>query len=384
VEQRRKHIEGFGSIFRKSFKRKRADGSEYVYENPIWHVAYYHRGEELRESSHSEEEKEAIKLLKRRAQDLGRGVVGTRLTFEQLTEHLKNDYRINDKRSLDSVELSIRHLWDVFAGDRAVHITTDRIRAYIALRQSEGAANGSINRELSALKRAFSLAQQAGKIFHRPYIPMLEENNARQGFLEHADFLNLRDELPDYLRDPVSFLYLSGWRVSEMRTLEWRDVGQDAIRLRAENSKNKKQRVLPLRGELAEIIERARQNRRLDCQFVFHIDGQAIGDFRKAWHTACVAAGLGKFEKIGEEKDQKKVYVGLLIHDLRRSAVRNMVKAGIPEKIAMGLSGHKTRAIFDRYHIVSEDDLAQASERLFGHLQSVAQSAKVARLRKAD
>ena len=116
-----------------------------------------------------------------------------------------------------------------------------------------------------------------------------------------------------------------------MRTIEWRDVGQDSIRLRAENSKNKKQRVLPLRGELAEIIERARQNRRLDCQFVFHVDGQPIGDFRKAWHNACIAAGPGKFEKIGEEEDAKKVYVGLFIHDLRRSAVRNMVRAGIPE-----------------------------------------------------
>jgi len=387
MAEKRKYIEGFGSIFRKSFKRKRNDGTEYDYISPAWEIAYYHNGQELRESSHSTEEKAAIKLLKKRVQDLGRGVVGTRedrVTFEQLTEDLKNDYRINAKRSLDSIELSVRHLFGFFAGDRAVHVTTDRIRAYVAKRQSEGAANGSINRELSALKRAFTLAQQAEKIFHRPHIPMLEENNARQGFLEHSGFLVLQESLPEYLKDPIGFLYLSGWRVSEMRTLEWRDVGQDAIRLRAENSKNKRQRVLPLRGELADIIERARQNRRLDCPFVFHVDGQPTGDFRKAWHNACVAAGLGTFEKIGEEKDAKKVYFGLLIHDLRRSAVRNMVRAGIPEKVAMGLSGHKTRAIFDRYHIVSEDDLAQASERLFGHLASEAQAAKVARLRKAN
>ena len=130
-----------------------------------------------------------------------------------------------------------------------------------------------------------------------------------------------------------------------MRTIEWRDVGQDSIRLRAENSKNKKQRVLPLRGELAEIIERARQNRRLDCQFVFHVDGQPIGDFRKAWHNACVAAGPGKFEKIGEEEDAKKVYVGLLIHDLRRSAVRNMVRAGIPEMHTRDNANHSLKSL---------------------------------------
>ena len=365
MEERReqKTIEGFGRIFKPRYTRKSASGSQQVYENPIWWIAYYHNGEELRESSHSSEEKEPIKLLKRRVQDLGRGIVGTReerVTFEKLVEDLRNDYKVNGKRSLDNVELSIRHLSEFFAGDKARHITTDRVRQYIVKRQGEGAANASINRELSALKRAFSLAIQAGSLFHRPYIPMLEENNARQGFLDHGGFLALRNELPDYLKDPVSFLYLSGWRSGEMKSLEWRDVGADAIRLRAENSKNKKPRVLPLRGELAEIVRRAKDTRKPECPFVFHDNGQPIGDFRKAWHNACVGAGLGYFEKIGEGRTAKKVYHGLLMHDLRRSAVRNMVSAGIREKVAMGLSGHKTRSVFDRYHIVTEDDLAES------------------------
>jgi len=389
MEERReqKTIEGFGRIFKPRYTRKSASGSQQVYENPIWWIAYYHNGEELRESSHSSEEKEAIKLLKRRVQDLGRGIVGTkeeRVTFEKLVEDLKNDYKVNGKRSLDNVELSIRHLSEFFAGDKSRHITTDRVRQYIAKRQGEGAANASINRELSALKRAFSLAIQAGSLFHRPYIPMLEENNARQGFLDHGGFLALRNELPDYLKDPVSFLYLSGWRSGEMKSLEWRDVGADAIRLRAENSKNKKPRVLPLRGELAEIGRRAKDTRKPECPFVFHDNGQPIGDFRKAWHNACVSAGLGYFEKIGEGRTAKKVYHGLLIHDLRRSAVRNMVSAGIREKVAMGLSGHKTRSVFDRYHIVTEDDLAEASDRLFGHLERQAEAAKVVPIRKAN
>src|SRR5438128_1497991 len=89
MEEKRKYIEGFGSIFRKAFKRKRADGTEYVYECPTLEIAYYHNGQELRESTHSAEEKDAIKLLKKRVQDLGRGVIGTReerVTFEHLTE----------------------------------------------------------------------------------------------------------------------------------------------------------------------------------------------------------------------------------------------------------------------------------------------------------
>jgi integrase len=176
---------------------------------------------------------------------------------------------------------------------------------------------------------------------------MLEENNARQGFLDHAGFLSLREVLPAYLKDPVTFLYHSGWRVSEMRALEWRDVDLSGkvVRLRPEISKNKDGRLLPLEGELVAVFARAKDLRRLDCPYVFHADGQKIGDFKKAWKTACKKAGIE----------------GTLVHDLRRTAVRNMVRAGVRERVAMALTGHKTRSIFDRYNIVSEADLHEAS-----------------------
>jgi integrase len=141
-----------------------------------------------------------------------------------------------------------------------------------------------------------------------------------------------------------------------MRSLEWRDVdlGGKIIRLRPEHSKNKEARPLPLTDELLELIERAKDNRRLDCSFVFYNKGKGVGDFRKAWHKA------RKETKLGE----------VLVHDLRRTAVRNLVRAGVPERVAMSLSGHKTRSVFDRYNIVSEADLAQATERLQAHLES--------------
>ncbi len=175
-----------------------------------------------------------------------------------------------------------------------------------------------------------------------------------------------------------------------MRALEWRDVdlAGKVIRLRPEISKNKDGRLVPIKGELLEIIERAKQKRRLDCPYVFHEDGQRIGSFRKAWKTACVAAGLGSFVeetqhkltadttgdatqqaqvKAGKKKPKK--YRGIIVHDLRRSAVRTMVRAGIPEQVAMSLSGHKTRSVFDRYNVVSEADLANPAERLQAHLE---------------
>lgn len=147
-----------------------------------------------------------------------------------------------------------------------------------------------------------------------------------------------------------------------MRSLEWRDVDLDgrAIRLRPENSKTNQGRVLILTHELLAIIERARDKRRLDCPFVFHNDGQPIGDFRKAWRNACKAAGLE----------------GLVVHDLRRSGVRNMIRAGTPERVAMARSGHKTRAMLDRYNIVSEEDLRQSAERTGAYVDDH-QTAKV-------
>jgi integrase len=82
--------------------------------------------------------------------------------------------------------------------------------------------------------------------------------------------------------------------------------------------------------------------------WIFHRKGKPIGDFRKAWATACKKAGVP----------------GRILHDFRRTAVRNLVRAGVPERVAMQMTGHKTRSVFDRYNIVSEEDLMEAAKRL--------------------
>jgi integrase len=336
----------------------------------VYWIAYYHRGKEYRESSESESESAAKKLLKKRIGEVAQGrLLGAnqdRLTFDDLAQALLADYQINGRRSLRSARLSISHLRKFFGFDRAVDITTDRIKAYAAGRQKAKAANASINRELAALKRMFSLAVEDGRLSHSPYIPTLEEDNARQGFVDHGAFVSLRTSLSEYLRDPITFLYLSGWRLGEMKALEWRDVdlAGKVVHLRPEISKNKDGRLLPLSGELLEIMDRAHAKRRPDCPFVFHREGGPIGDFRKAWSTACNAAGLRP----------------VLVHDLRRTAVRNMVRAGIADRVAMTLSGHKTRSIFDRYNIVSEADLAAATERLQAHLRAQPGRPKISRI----
>ena len=196
----------------------------------------------------------------------------------------------------------------------------------------------------------FSLGLQAEKVASRPYIPTLEENNARQGFFEPEDFVRLRKHLPDYLRPLVTFAYYTGWRSEEIRSLQWRQVDLKAgcVRLEPGTTKNKQGRIVYLTQEITELLGELWKERRLDCPWVFHRSGQMIKGFRKSWATAC----------------EKAKIPGMLFHDFRRTSVRNMIRAGVPERVAMQISGHKTRSVFDRYHIVSDADLKEAAGRM--------------------
>jgi integrase len=278
-----------------------------------------------------------------------------KLTFEQLVAGLKDDYRVNGRRSLNTVGYSISHLVSFFGFDRAVNITPDRVKAYQVYRLGENASNATVNREVAILGRMLNLAVSAGKLSRKPSFEMLYENNVRQGFLEHGEFLKLLGNLPDHLKPITEFLYLSGWRKGEAQKLEWRDIDVTGhvVRLRIENSKNKEARILPIIGRLLVLFQERQKSRRLDCPYIFHRSGRKIGDFKKAWKTACKDSGLS----------------GTLVHDLRRTAARNLSRAGVPESVAMEITGHKTRSMYRRYRIVDKKDLREAMEKLQIHVE---------------
>src|SRR5271166_5788842 len=182
------------------------------------------------------------------------------------------------------------------------------------------------------------LAKRDRKIQDVPYIEFQKEPPARKGFLEREKFEELVKLLPTHLRPLVTFLYYCGCRIGETLAIEWSQVNLDArlIRLEPEQTKTSEARVLPLPSVLVNLLTAIEQK----SGRVF--DGT---DLRKEWMTACASCGLGtKIEVEGRPYDPR--YTGLTLHDLRRSAVRNLINAGVRERVAMQITGHKTRSVF--------------------------------------
>jgi integrase len=364
-------------------EKPRLRGFGYLYKRgKVWWIRYSVRGKDFRESSGSERDNDAMRLLKRRWKEVGKGrFIGPsedRVMVDHLLDAVKVDYQNNERRSLGDLDGRLRHLRVAFGNMRAIDVTEDRIEQYKSRRLIEKTERGrkpvrpaTINRELAALRKAFSLAVRQKRIGAAPAITMLSENNARQGFLEPADFESIVENLSEHLRDFARFAYLTGWRKGELQTLTWADVNREAktILLRSEHSKNKEPRLLPLTGELTAIVERRWQARAIQnadgstglAEFLFHKAGRPIGDFRKAWTAACKEANTP----------------GILFHDLRRSAVRNMDRSGVGQAVAMKITGHKTLSVYQRYRIVSESDIRDALEKTQAAISSGTQTRKV-------
>lgn len=305
-----------------------------------------------------------MKLLNRRLGEIGAGRLAgpqvERTTLAELGRMLVDDYRVNGRKSMDRVERSIKHLDGFFGNCRALDITPDRVNAYIRFRLDgkPAAKPATIQKEIAALKRMFTLAHRAGKVPARPPFPSIEVRNTRSGFFEEEQLRAVLGRLPGSIRAMIEFAYLTGWRIGEVRNLTWRQVDFKAavVRLEPGTTKNDEGRIFPFGAspELATLLE---EQRRLTSaleretgqivSWVFHRSGRPIRSYHDTWRRACREAGCP----------------GRFVHDLRRTAVREMERAGVPRSVAMKLSGHKTESIYRRYAIVSEADLAEGVGR---------------------
>ena len=360
----------------------RGDGRIFKRGSKFW-ISYYApengQSAERRETG-GKTEAEARKLLRQRLREIAvhksglrpfQGPRQERITADELLQSFERDCEIRGLKGLPQVRSHLKHIRTFFAMDRALAVTPERLRDYIAARQQEGAAPATINRELEGLQRAFALALDSGTLSMAPKFPSLPERNARQGFFERGDFYAILANIGDpAIADFCEWFYWTGMRPGEIRSLTWNCFDRETwtLRLHARDAKTGFGRVIALEGPLREIIERRMRDRRFGCDLIFHRDGEPVGEFRKRWKRACLLAGLA----------------GKIPYDLRRTAVRNMVRAGVPERVAMMISGHRTRAVFDRYNIVSEKDLREAVSKTVAYVEGLPSKPSVVPIQNAS
>jgi integrase len=344
-----------------SAPRARGTGRIFAREgtNSLW-IQYSRDGRRYRESAHTTDVKHAERLLQKRLGEIASDEFlppkSRRVRVNELAQDFLLDYAIQQHKSLDDAEARWNlHLKPFFAHRRAKDVGTDLLKRYVAQRQQDHAANATINRELAALKRMFNLARQSSppKVVRVPVFPRLPEENIRRGFVEDAQYEKLAAACAKvglWMRALFEVGYNFGWRLGELTNLRVRhiDLASRTVSLDPFTTKNDEPRTAVMTGLVYALLQQCVAGKQADAFVFTRPNGKRIGDFRGTWAKVCKEAGVE----------------GLLFHDLRRTAVRNMVRSGIPERVAMSISGHKARSVFDRYHIVSDSDLREAAIKL--------------------
>jgi integrase len=320
----------------------------------MWWMKYYVDRYPVFESTKTRNKKRAEEVLRQKMAEVELNQLpapsSKRLKVVDLLNGLLSDYELRGRASKKQLESRMRlHLIPLLGPIKALDFGRREVDAYIRHRRQQDAADSAINREMEHLRAAFKLAVDNEELPRVPKIRMLEEDNVRSGFLEHHQYIALKEALPAYLFPLFVTGYHVGCRLGELLKLKWDQVDFPAsqIWLERRQTKGKVARVLPIYGEMKDALVAAftlRNDSYPDCELVFHREGSKIVDFRKAWATAC---------KMAEVK-------GLHFHDLRRSAVRNMDRAGIPRATIRRIIGHETDAMFDRYRIVDQRDVDEA------------------------
>ncbi len=350
------------------------------------YFAFYHSGQQKFVNTETNDPEVAYRqLLEARGQvEQGQRLLPSevgRVRYEDLKHILVEHYRTEAPASLyprqtedGGTEYTFRgadKLDQFFKRLPVTEIRVLKIKGYIQWRRNEGDADATIRRQLSHLRLAFNLAL-ADEVINRNDIPLFKlpkDSKPRKGFLEIEEYKTLRSAMPKHLRDTVTFLYYTGCRTGAAAKITWEMVSKDCteIELSAEIMKNDEPVRIPLVGPLAEIATMLKERRKSfpkakDPVFDFR-------NFRVMWNTTCDSLGLGKYNK------KLRHYSGLKPHDFRRSAARNLDKAGVPRRVGMLITGHKTEHMYERYNIKNTDDVKEALIKVGQFKGSVAQIA---------
>jgi integrase len=337
--------------------RKRGNGS--IFRQPgcrTWTLQYYAaNGRRIRESTGTADYQQAQQLLRQKltARDEGEAIEPIRkVKVNDLYESLARHYRVNKRKTLSTVEHRWKHINRFFGDMLAAQVTTSTLERYVDSRLKNEAASATINRELAALKTAFHIAARNRTVARVPLFPIsLVENNARTGFIEDAQYRRLTEHASElWLRLFLELGYTYGWRKSELLHMQVKqvDLSSRLIRLDVGTTKNGEGREVTMTDCIFRLIEQAVTGKQPEDFLLTGPDGKPVKNLRRTWTELCSKAGVN----------------GLLVHDFRRSAARNLRRAGVPESIVMSIGGWRTREMFLRYAIVNPVDTALGIKKL--------------------
>jgi integrase len=345
----------------------------------IWWMQYYVHGQQVRESSGSRKKIVAERLMEKRLAEKKAGVLritnAEKLRYEQMRDALYAKYRNEGHRSLRRSKKDNRewvagvhpHLDNFFAGYRAIEITTAEMRRFIDKRIAEGAAKGTVNGSLAALSAMFGVAFKSGLIRRDdiPHFPLFRKlNNQRWIRLTPEEFNRLHGALPEHLKAPTRLAYYNGLRREEVFGLKWSDVDWDAgiIRLSGTVTKSGEPRATPIPEPVLADLRALFPKRTPSLGFVFELDRDRIGDFRKTWRDALRRA---------------KLPTEFVFHGLRYCAASNLTSAGVPQVLAQRITGHVTASIFRRYNLVSDADLTDVGRKITAYNENRAKTGQI-------
>jgi len=366
--------------------RAKGEGSIYQHTDGRWMYSIMHQGKRLTKSLKTRDYDEALKNYQKvRNQFMGRidrGDLETSSVNNLTIGELLSDYlkyiRDNGKKSAYVIEKVIGKIQrgrEFQPHRRVATLTTQDFKNYRDREVGAGVAHSTINFRFTLIRAAMNLEtkQTPSRVGKVPYIPSVNEDNVREGFLEYDDHTSVLDALPRSLKALFVIALHSGCRKGEVLNMKWADIDWRNRVIRLPKTKNGEKRNLPFWGGIESHLRAQKSYRdehHPECEHLFfwmsedvqinrggvrNVPGAPILDFRESWSNAVAIAN----------EANPRVSMDLLFHDLRRSGVRVMVQeAGIPESQAMLISGHKTRAMLERYNIVSLKNVQDAGAKL--------------------
>jgi integrase len=352
----------------KRAERKRSHGEGRVYlRGATWWIQYYVNGEQVRESSKSEQKGVATDLLQRRLVAARNGELApVKVPYTAMRDLLYAKYAQERRKCLLTRADGTQYIGPVPALDRffeeynAQEITPIVCRQFIAARQEAGVSNDGINGSLRVLGRMFHLLveEHGYPVTKVPAMPLLPANKGRKDFLTAEQYKAVHAALPEELQPLFETSYHTGVRKSNLLDMRWAQVNFDAGMLVFPETKNGEELTVPFVGTMAATFKALHAARKPQPEdLVFTRGGKPILDFRGGWSKALAAAGVqGKH----------------LWHGNRRSAAVNLMAAGVDEQTAMSITGHKDVATFRKYRQLLDAAKLAAAVKLTQHLAGAA------------